>query len=134
MNVSASVPEISDLVGFQVAQCLVDSGLSLLFSRGPHSALLRIEGLFRLRLDGEWELDPEGDRSLLGPSLRLLGRAIESAKLIASGELELAFSGDAALLLYRGVEYEAWTLNLPDDILVVSGVDGEVTVFRGPRA
>jgi hypothetical protein len=113
---------------------MVDSGLSLLLSRGPQSALLRIEGRFRVRLDGEWELDPEGDRSLLGPSLRLFGRAIESAKLLPSGELELALSGDAWLLLYGGREYEAWTLNLPDNILVVSGVDGEVSVFQGRGA
>ena len=109
---------------------MVDSGFSLTLTRGQQSALLRIEGLFRLRLDGEWELDPSGDRSLLGPSLKLFGRAIESAKLLPSGELEIVFAGDAWLLVYRGREYEAWTLNLPNNILVVSGIDGEVSVFR----
>ena len=124
------MPEISHLEGFQVAQCLVDAGLSLALSRGQQSALLRIEGMFRLRLDGEWELDPSGDRSSLGPCLKLFGRAIESAKLLPYGELELALTDDAWLLLYRGREYEAWTLNLPDNILVVSGPNGQVSVFR----
>jgi len=130
---SPSARAISDLVGFQVAQCVVDSGVSLVLSRGKQSAPLRIEGLFRLRLDGEWELDPSGDRSLLGPSLKLFGRAIESAKLLASGELEIVLTGDAWLLLYRGRDYEAWTLNLPGNVLVVSGTDGEISVFREPR-
>ena len=130
MSTHAAVPEISNLLGFEVTQCLVDRALSLRFSRGQQSALLRIERSFRLTLDGEWELDPESDRASLGPSLRLFGRVVESAQLLVTGELELVLSGGAGLLVYRGRNYEAWTLRLPDDILVVSGIDGEISVFR----
>jgi len=121
--------KVSDLAGFVVTQCLFDYGLSLVLSRGPQSALLRIEGLFKLKLDGDWEIDPSGDRSSLCPSLKLFKRTIESAALLGTRELELVFSGDARLSVYGGREYEAWTLNLPDGTLVVSGTDGEVSVF-----
>ena len=114
MSTRAAVPEISNLLGFEVTQCLVDRALSLRFSRGQQSALLRIERSFRL----------------LGPSLRLFGRVVESAQLLVTGELELVLSSGAGLLVYRGRNYEAWTLKLPDDILVVSGIDGEISVFR----
>jgi hypothetical protein len=76
---------------------LFDYGLSLVLSRGPQSALLRIEGLFKLKLDGDWEIDPSGDRSSLCPSLKLFKRTIESAALLGTGEPELVFSGDARL-------------------------------------
>jgi len=48
MSTRAAVPEISNLLGFEVTQCLVDRALSLRFSRGQQSALLRIERSFRL--------------------------------------------------------------------------------------
>jgi hypothetical protein len=130
VSFSAAATEISGLAGFEIAQCIVDSGFSLALRRAQQYSTLRIESLFRLKLDGEWELDPGGDRALLCPALNLIGRVIESAKLVKSGELDLALSGDAWLLAYSGRQLEAWTLSLPDNTLIVSGIEGEVSVFR----
>ena len=123
------IVDLSVLSGLEVSQCIVDVGFSLRMARATESALLRIEGSFRLRLDKEWVLDPETEPSSLAPALGLLGRTIDSAGVRASGELELSFSGDAWLLVNAGREYEAWTLSLPDNTLIVSGTDGEVSVF-----
>src|SRR5467141_1247153 len=132
MSVSEAVlGGVAGLAGYQVNQCIVDHALSLALRRGEQTALLRIEGSFLLRLDEEWDLDPSIGQTALCPALGLFGRKIESAMLNRTGELELSLSGDGWLRIERGREYEAWTLSLSDNTLIVSGVDGEVSVFRG---
>jgi hypothetical protein len=131
MSVSESVlTQVTGLAGYLVNQCIVDYALSLALSRGERTALLRIEGAFFLRLDREWELDASTGPSALCPSLGLFGRTIESAKLVRTGELELAFSGGGWIRVAKGREYEAWSLSMSDKTLIVSGVDGKVSVFR----
>jgi len=130
MSDSVTAAAVLKLAGFEVTQCMVDRALSLALRRGDQSAVLRIEGSFRLKLGQEWELDASGDRLSLCPSLQLFGRVIESANLLGTGELEVVLSGDARLLLYSGREYEAWTLSLPNNTLIVSGAEGGVSVFR----
>ena len=130
MSPSDASVDLSGLSGFRITQCLVDSAFSLAMSHERKLALLRIESPFRLRLGQEWVFDPADQRSTLGPALGLFGMVILSAKVIRSGELELVLPGDGWLLAYAGRDYEAWTLSLPDKTLIVSGVDGKISVFR----
>lgn len=125
---------MASLAGYQVSQCIVDHALSLALRQGEQSALLRIEGSFRLGLNEEWEIDASSQRSALGPSLGLFGRTIESANVMPTGELELVMTDGAWLRVHKGREYEAWSLSLPNKTLIVSGIDGEVSVFREKRS
>lgn len=122
---------VARIVGYEVSQCIVDHAFSLSLLREAHeSAVLRVEGEFRLSLEGEWNLGP-GDSvgKSYAPALGLLFRTIESASLDPTGSLHIGFSGGASLLAYPGDHYESWTLNLPGDTLVVSGVAGDVSFF-----
>jgi hypothetical protein len=125
-----ALKQVAGLAGYRVNQCIVDHALSLALRRGEQSALLRIEASFLLRLEREWEVDASTGPSAFCPGLGLFGRTIESATLARTGQLELAVSGGGFLRVDGGREYEAWSLSMPDRTLVVSGVDGEVSVFR----
>lgn len=124
------------LAGFTVNVCAVDLAFTLHFLRPlnitpqQEAARLRIEGAFAYTADGTTSLlEPGPDPTALCPALGLLWRTVESAAVDAKGVLELTFSGQARLRVPPDPRFEAWTLNAPGNVLIVSGPGGAVTTF-----
>lgn len=124
------------LAGFTVNICAVDLAFTLHFLRPLNStprqeaAHLRIEGAFAYTADGATSIiEPRPDPTALCPALRLLWRTVESAAVDHDGALELTFSGRARLRVLPDPSFEAWALNAPGNVLIVSGPGGAVTTF-----
>lgn len=129
-----------ELAGFTVNICAVDFAFTLHVLRPlntvPHQehAQLRIEAPFECGVEGATSfLTPGHDPVGLAPALGLLFHIVELATVDPAGVLEMTFSGPASLRVPPEPNYEAWTLNAPGNVLVVSGPGGLVSVFRPPQ-
>jgi hypothetical protein len=95
-------------------------------------ALLRIEGPFSYSVQGtSGNADPEQDPASAGPALRLRSRKVIESRVGADAALTIAFEGEPWLRLPPDPQYEAWTLNARQ-WLVVSMPGGELAIFPPP--
>ncbi|GAA3570359.1 hypothetical protein GCM10022197_28460 [Microlunatus spumicola] len=110
---------ILPIEGQLVTQLRFDYGLTFLFEEGLD---VRVEQAFVLHRAGDEDLlmDPEGDHELLAPVLRLGRATVMGGLAFDDGRLELTFAEGSRLSVPSSDQYEAWQLNGPGGVLVVS--------------
>jgi hypothetical protein len=115
-----------------VTQCRFDRAVSLLLADASVSFLVRIEQSFvLLRGDGanDKRVDPEKRPTEGGPVLTLLDLAVSRVAAFKDGRLHLAFDGGWSIEVPPGTDYEPWTLNGPDGLLLVSVPGGDLAIW-----
>jgi enamine deaminase RidA (YjgF/YER057c/UK114 family) len=131
---------VVDLDGYMVIYCHVDMRFGIQLSRPPHTILIqesvdvKFEGEFDISIDGAtFHLDPERDRTGLGPALNLLWRTVESCRIKADGMLEITFGDQTTIRAPSDRKYEAWQISKNDGQLVICIPGGEIG-WWGPNS
>jgi hypothetical protein len=119
--------------GATVTQCRVDSAFTMVATAPDNGTFeVRIEtGLRCSLIPDERLLDPEDDPRQLAPLLGLLQLEVLRATASSRGELALRFVDGTRLDVPADPDYEAWTLNGPNGLLLVSIPGGDVGVWGG---
>lgn len=117
------------LDGQTVNRCYSDVAFGVEFLAPNGLTTIRIEGNFLLRTGEELiSLDPL-KREALGVVLTLVGKAVQRAVARHGGELHVSFVDGTLLRVPRVEEYEPWTLNGPEGILIVSISGGGLAIW-----
>ncbi len=123
------------LNGFTVSQCIIDRAFTLRMLRPLQSDpnqegnSLRIEAPFDFEMEGvTHHCDLEHDLQTACPALALLWRVVEAAHVNGQGGLQITFSGGVVIRVPSDPNFEAWTLNSSNG-LIVSGPGGEISTF-----
>ena len=117
--------------GATVTSLRFDFGVTLGLAGADTSFSIRIEEPFTLRSDSAEAklLDPEQRPAETGPVLALLDAAVTRIVAFKDGRLVMTFQPGWIIEVPAGLQYEAWTLNGPDGLLLVSVPGGDVAVW-----
>ncbi|SEI77120.1 hypothetical protein SAMN04487917_102365 [Arthrobacter sp. yr096] len=74
-------------------------------------------------------LDPAGDPSLLGPALSITRSSITAGFADDRGNLYVDFADGSAIEISADGLYEAWTINGPEGLLLVSCPGGSLAIW-----
>jgi hypothetical protein len=127
---------IPHVLGLTVTRCIVDFAFTLHLVkpveavREQKEAFLRIT-TFDCDFDGiRLHFDATKDLAGLGRALTLFGHTILGADIGTDASLVVKFDHQTTLYVPNHEQYEAWNLDGPDQILIVSGPGDKVTVFH----
>lgn len=111
-----------------VVRCMVDYAFSIQTQGG---FVIRIENVFiyTTAAGHVHGLDPAEDASLLGPALPIARSSVTAGFANNLGALHLDFADGSVLDISADEHYEAWTLNGPDGLLLVSTPGGGLTTW-----
>jgi hypothetical protein len=117
--------------GATVTSLQFDFAVTVGLAGADTSFSVRIEEPFTLRRDGADAplLDPERRPAETAPVLALLDAAVTRIVAFKDGRLVLTFEPAWTIDVPAGHQYEAWTLNGPDGLLLVSMPGGDVAVW-----
>ncbi|MGH9166604.1 MAG: DUF6188 family protein [Acidimicrobiia bacterium] len=117
--------------GIPVSQCCFDAAVVIRFSAGGQAWEVRIEQPFVLiEPNGtEYSVVPGGNPAMLVPIVRMVGQAAEEATAFKDGRLELRFADGTLIRVPPDEGFEAWELNGPGGIRLVSLPGGELAVW-----
>jgi hypothetical protein len=98
---------------------MVDYAFSI-HTRG--GIILRVENAFTYKTPSgqNHRLDPAGDPSLLGPALSIARSSVTAGIVDDLGTLHVDFADGSAIDVSADKLYEAWTINGPEGLLLVS--------------
>jgi hypothetical protein len=111
-----------------VALCMVDYAFSI-HTRG--GIILRVENAFTYKTPSgqNHRLDPAGDPSLLGPALSIARSSVTAGIVDDLGTLHVDFADGSAIDVSADNLYEAWTINGPEGLLLVSCPGGGLATW-----
>ncbi|TVU66765.1 hypothetical protein FQP90_01070 [Paenarthrobacter nitroguajacolicus] len=109
----------------EIVRCMVDYAFSIETQGG---IVLRVENEFIYETASglTHRLDPAGVPSLLGPALSIARSSVTAGIADDRGTLHLDFADGSAIAVPADEQYEAWTLNGPDGLLLVSTPGGSL--------
>ena len=115
------------LAGYQVAFIGIDFQITLRFS---NECVVRFESVFSVTDTTETVVDPEGDKALFVPVLRLHGETVEAARIEGS-VLILEFSNGTVLEAGPDADYESWSYTGPEQAptRVIAMPGGELAIW-----
>ena len=118
--------------GWLISQCCYDYGIVVRSSTVGGELEIRISGPFVLiETNGDrFEIDPEGDRVRLAPSLAVFGRAFNRVTAFKSGRLEIDFTDHSSLVVPPEGDFEPWSLVGPRDLRIVSRPGGDLAIWH----
>lgn len=119
----------SQLLGYHVVFIGIDFQISLRFSS---ECVVRLGSVFSVTdtADGERMVDPEGDKALFVPVLRLYGETVESSRIEGS-VLILEFSNGTVLEARPDDDYESWSYTGPEQTptRIIAMPGGELAIW-----
>jgi len=108
-----------------IVQCRVDHAFTICTDGGM---MLRIESdfIFKSAAGNIHQLDPNGKPALLGPALSITRSSIVAGLADNRGALHVDFADGSAMDVPADKNYEAWTINGPQGLLLVSCPGGSI--------
>ncbi|MGO4144565.1 DUF6188 family protein [Paenarthrobacter sp. YAF11_1] len=112
----------------EIVRCMVDYAFSIHTQAG---IVLRIENEFIYTTASglSHRLDAAGDPSLLGPALSIARSSVTAGCADDRGNLHVDFADGSTVEVSPDEQYEAWTLNGPEGLLLVSCPGGGLTTW-----
>ncbi|MDR6986018.1 hypothetical protein J2Y66_000481 [Paenarthrobacter nitroguajacolicus] len=112
----------------EIVRCMVDYAFSIETNGG---IVLRVENEFIYKTASGLihRLDPAGVPSLLGPALSIARSAVTVGIADDRGNLHVDFADGSSVGVSSNEQYEAWTLNGPEGLLLVSCPGGCLTTW-----
>lgn len=111
-----------------VVRCMVDYAFSIHTEGG---IVLRVENEFIYKSASglSQRLNPAGDPSQLGPALSIARSSVTAGFADDRGNLHVDFADGSTVEVSPDEQYEAWTLNGPEGLLLVSCPGGGLTTW-----
>ncbi|GGJ18108.1 DUF6188 family protein [Paenarthrobacter histidinolovorans] len=108
-----------------IVQCRVDYAFTICTDGGM---VLRIGSVFTLKTAAGsiHQLDPNGEPTRLGPALSITQSSIVAGFADDRGALHVEFSDGSVIDVPADNSYEAWTINGPQGLLLVSCPGGSI--------
>jgi hypothetical protein len=121
------------LENYGVERIEIDYQFSLFFSETQERYYsIQIESEIQFTTgDQIYKIDPAGEVVSVCPLLLLLHQKVKRALAFKNGNLEIVFLTDSRLLVLADPNYEAWNINGPNGLLLVSLPGGGLGKWRG---
>jgi len=121
---------VFEVNNLEVIQCLVDYAFSVIMNGSGNDVQIGIESEF-IYFQGtqRYELLAERGPTTICPALGVLHQELKSLEVHKSGILEIVFLNGDKIVVNPDPQYEAWTLNGPDDLLMVCMPGGEIAIW-----
>ncbi|MCF3139098.1 DUF6188 family protein [Paenarthrobacter sp. AR 02] len=108
-----------------IVECRVDYAFTICTDGGM---ILRIESafIFKTAAGNIHQVEPNGEPALLGPALSITRSSIAAGFADDRGALHVEFADGSAINVPANMNYEAWTINGPQGLLLVSCPGGSI--------